>query len=307
MLISIDHGNKQIKTMHHVFTSGLYESDTVPPLGQDILKYNGKYYSIAQKRIPYMKDKTVDDRFFILTLFAIAYELRDLPEKKEIYDIQIAAGLPPKHFNGLNKRFTDYFMHSRDEREIISFEFNDQIYSIKINDVQLVPQCYGAAVTRYEKIKKSSRVYIIDIGGFTLDYLLFEAGKTDFSVCDSLENGVILLYNNIISGVSNTYDRLLSERDIDDILMERDEMFDDKIRNYVIAQAENFVSDIINSLRERGLDLFSTKVVLTGGGAILLERYFARTGRLKDYLLIDDIAANVKGFEMVYQMRKGSR
>ncbi len=78
--------------MGSVFISGLYESDTVPPLGQAILKYHGKYYSVAQKRIPYMKDKTVDDRFFILTLFAIAYELRELPEKKEIYDIQIAAG-----------------------------------------------------------------------------------------------------------------------------------------------------------------------------------------------------------------------
>ena len=87
MLISVDHGNKQMKTKNHIFTSGLYESDTVPSFGQDILKYNGKYYSIIQKRIPYMKDKTTDERFFVLTLFAIAYELEHMPEKKEIYDI----------------------------------------------------------------------------------------------------------------------------------------------------------------------------------------------------------------------------
>ena len=31
MLISIDHGNKQIKTNHRTFVSGLRESDTKPP------------------------------------------------------------------------------------------------------------------------------------------------------------------------------------------------------------------------------------------------------------------------------------
>lgn len=307
MLISVDHGNKQMKTKNHIFTSGLYESDTVPSFGQDILKYNGKYYSIIQKRIPYMKDKTADERFFILTLFAIAYELQHLPEKKEIYDIQLAAGLPPKHFSGLSERFADYFKKRRNETEIISFEFNQKPISIHINDVLLVPQCYGAAVTRYEKIKNYSRVYMIDIGGFTLDYLLFENGKIDLSVCDSLENGVILMYNNIISGVSSTYDKLLSERDIDDILLGKDELFDDGVRNYVMQQAENFVVDIVNSLRERGLDLTSAKVVFTGGGSILLEKFFMKTGRIKDHLLIDDIAANVKGFEMLYYMRNGSR
>lgn len=127
------------------------------------------------------------------------------------------------------------------------------------------------------------------------------------SVCDSLENGVILMYNNIISGVSSTYDKLLSERDIDDILLGKDELFDDGVRNYVMQQAENFVVDIVNSLRERGLDLTSAKVVFTGGGSILLEKFFMKTGRIKDHLLIDDIAANVKGFEMLYYMRNGSR
>ena len=37
MLISIDHGNKQIKTVHKTFTSGLCESETRPPFGQDVL------------------------------------------------------------------------------------------------------------------------------------------------------------------------------------------------------------------------------------------------------------------------------
>ena len=43
MLIAIDHGNKQIKTVHtQPFTSGLIQGDT-PGFGTDCLTYQGKY------------------------------------------------------------------------------------------------------------------------------------------------------------------------------------------------------------------------------------------------------------------------
>ena len=75
MLIAIDHGNKQIKTVHtQPFTSGLIQGDT-PGFGTDCLTYQGKYYTLTDQRIPYRRDKTEDERFFILTLFAIAYEI----------------------------------------------------------------------------------------------------------------------------------------------------------------------------------------------------------------------------------------
>ena len=41
MLIAVDHGNKQIKTVHAPpFTSGLIQSDT-PGFGTDALAYRG--------------------------------------------------------------------------------------------------------------------------------------------------------------------------------------------------------------------------------------------------------------------------
>ena len=66
MLIAIDHGNKQIKTNHRTFTSGFCESVTPPPFGKDVLFYKEKYYTLSDKRIPYMRDKTADERYFIL-------------------------------------------------------------------------------------------------------------------------------------------------------------------------------------------------------------------------------------------------
>ena len=95
MLISVDHGNKLIKVLHHApFTSGLQESDT-PPFGGETLKYQGKYYTLSEKRIPYHRDKTEDDRFWILTLFAIAYEIEAVGGySQNIIRIQLAVGLP---------------------------------------------------------------------------------------------------------------------------------------------------------------------------------------------------------------------
>ena len=68
MLIGVDHGNKQIKTVHcEPFVSGLKQSVT-RPFGQNVLRYQNTYYTLSTERIPYRKDKTEDDRFFILTL-----------------------------------------------------------------------------------------------------------------------------------------------------------------------------------------------------------------------------------------------
>ena len=51
MLIAIDHGNKQIKTLHHTpFTSGLIQSDA-PGFGNDVLQYQGKYYKIGRAHV----------------------------------------------------------------------------------------------------------------------------------------------------------------------------------------------------------------------------------------------------------------
>lgn len=55
MLIAIDHGNKQVKTVHgNAIVSGVQKSKT-RPYGRDVLKYGGSYYTLSAQRIPYQK------------------------------------------------------------------------------------------------------------------------------------------------------------------------------------------------------------------------------------------------------------
>ena len=47
MMIPIDHGNRNMKTEHFTFTSGLVESDSRPALGE-YMHYNGRYYALTE-------------------------------------------------------------------------------------------------------------------------------------------------------------------------------------------------------------------------------------------------------------------
>lgn len=120
MLIAVDHGNKQIKTVHTPpFTSGLIQSDT-PGFGTDALAYRGKYYTLTDQRIPYRRDKTEDERFFILTLFAIAHEIEAMGQYSgSLMRVQLAVGLPPAHFGVQARRFINYF----NGRGAVAFQF----------------------------------------------------------------------------------------------------------------------------------------------------------------------------------------
>lgn len=46
MLISIDHGNSAIKTLNFSFISGLSEHTVKPPITDEILEYNGSYWTL---------------------------------------------------------------------------------------------------------------------------------------------------------------------------------------------------------------------------------------------------------------------
>lgn len=190
MLIAIDHGNKQIKTVHAMpFTSGLIQSDALG-FGTDYLAYQGKYYALTDQRIPYRRDKTEDERFFILTLFAIAYEIEATEQYSDnLMRVQLAVGLPPAHFGVQAKRFTVYF----EGRGAISFQFHGKAYAIFIESATCFPQSFSAAAATIKGLASIPKVLVVDIGGFTADYVCLRNGVPDMAACDSMESGVILI------------------------------------------------------------------------------------------------------------------
>ena len=217
VLISVDHGNKSIKTPNTLFTSGLISSEGLQGFKTDYICWNGRYYTLTEQRISYLRDKTEDERFYVLTLFAIAKELerRKAAETLDPIDITLLIGLPPAYYEQLHSRFEQYFLR---RREAIDFEYNGKYYSIRISKVLSYPQAFAAAVTQYSTLKTYSVAYIIDIGGFTIDVLKLRNGRPDLAVVESFEKGVITLYNSITSKCNALYARILEDCDIDEVI-----------------------------------------------------------------------------------------
>ena len=60
-------------------------------------------------------------------------------------------------------------------------------------------------------------------------------------------------------------------------------------------------------LRERMIDLRSGTVVFVGGGAILLRRQIEASGKIGRLIFVDEINANAKGYEFLYQLEMAGR
>ena len=304
MLIAIDHGNKQIKTINcEPFTSGLLESDT-QPFGKDILMYKGKYYQVTDQRIPYRKDKTEDERFFILTLFAIAREIEEQGFfHPGVMRVQLAVGLPPAYYGTHYQSFIRYFL----DRGTVSFSYRGKTYSILIDNVGCYPQSYAAALTMFQTLSTIPKALVLDIGGMTADYLQIKYGEGDLSVCDSLENGVIRLYNRIESKVRAEQDILLTEREIDAILLGTEVQVPFGVASVVERLAQEFIADLLSALRERQLELKSGPVIFVGGGSILLRKQIQKSGKVSNPLFVEDIRANARGYEVLYKLSQNGR
>ena len=184
MVLGIDQGNGNIKTASCVFPCGFKKQETKPSelFSKDILKYKGLYYSLTQNRFSYEIDKTQNENCLILTLFAIAKEIkaRVMKGKAEFdwnrdfkgfvgKDVVLAVGLPPAHFEKMRDNFKKYFIEAA--RYGLDFKYNGKSFSFHIREIYVFPQNYAAMmIYKPELIKKYSTVHGIDFGEGTLVY-----------------------------------------------------------------------------------------------------------------------------------------
>lgn len=122
---------------------------------------------------------------------------------------------------------------------------------------------------------------------------------------DSLENGVITLYNRIKAKVNADLDMLLDESDIDTVLKEQPTEYDDTVIRIIQEQAQAFIDDLFGKLRERMIDLRSGKTVFVGGGSVLLKKQIENSGKVGSALFVENISANARGYELLYQASCG--
>lgn len=295
MLIAIDHGNYAIKTVNHSFISGLSEHTVKPPMTDEILEYEGKYWTLSGRRLSYMRDKTQDDRYFILSLFAIAKELESNGYYQHTERIQLAVGLPPEHYGVLKDKFARYF--KRDDT--IRFVYRDKPYSILIDRVMVFPQAYAAVVPKSSLVVHTLRMFVVDIGGYTTDVLLLKNGKPDLQFCRSLETGIITMNNEIIRKVGALHDMRIEDEHISAVLSGEETILPEVVKETIRSATKLHAQDILNQLRELQVDLRSNPAIFIGGGSILLRPFLENSPLVAKADFVESPNANALGYEML--------
>lgn len=295
MNIGIDHGYYAIKTRHFSFPAGIAVYSHEPYTLQNTLEYGGKFYVCGTGRQPILRNKTENDNYYLLTLAAIAREIKQRGENTEC-SVTLAAGLPLAGFGREKKFFREYLLRSS---QPVCFKFEGVPYKITIEDVKLFPQGYSAIAIHPELIQNEPSVLLMDIGGWTVDLMRLDNGVPNASTCRSLELGMIRCIDEIKEQVRRDVGLSVTDAQVERVLAGKPCSMDEKARSIIRRQGRLYTERLLSAVMESGFDLKAIPVVMLGGGASVVKGNVSpQDGLCRVFALTDD-RVNAEGFERI--------
>lgn len=286
-VIGIDHGWSQIKTSNTCFNTSIKELANDPAFHDNVLEYENRYYAVGEDRLEVLDSKVENENFYLLTLVAIAKELK-IRGRTEA-DVVLAVGLPLTRFSAERKPFIDYL--SKNENVVFSFE--QKLYKIHIASVSVYPQCYAAVAGMLPTFGK--KALVIDVGSWTVDSMLIVNKKPDNSKCDTQNEGLIKCMRAINRISVQLKNRKLDESDIQDYFMTGKTELPSDYKEIMDMQIQEFVDKVCAYQMECGYNFDMLPIYFVGGGAIVMKNFGKYRQSNIHYVL--DVKANAKGFE----------
>ena len=297
--LGVDHGYKNMKTRDCVFPTKLGRLETVPDDRKGILQIKGDVYTENGEDVDYINssDKVSNDNFYMLTLIAIAKELkcRGLDGAR----INIAIGLPQRWFEAQKNSFKKYIMkHSE-----VHFIYEGIKYYIYFENCKVFTQGYAAFLT-LEKLEEylERTVVVCDIGGGTVDIIPVNKGEIDHANSKIDQRGAIWLVNSIQEAAETQLYESVPEDFIINCMINKNakETPQNKYEKLVQSKLINYCEMIFNRLKEFRINVNITPVIFVGGGASIIKNFGSYNLATTEF--ITDIKANVKGYEMIYDL-----
>ena len=276
-VIGIDHGWSGMKTVHEVFTSGCKEISTEPAFTENLLEFGGKYYKIGSRRLEVRDTKVTDENYYMLTLAAVAKELK-IRGKKTAH-VLLAVGLPLTRFGDEKKDFVSY-MHV-----CVYVYLCMCVYA----------QCYAAVIDRIDKFPEKQLV--VDIGSWTVDIMPIINHLPDESVCVTQPHGIITCIQQINKECVRQLNAEVDEYDIQKVMVNGGGDLPEKYQEIIIKEIRDYCRQIYHNIRELGYNMDLTQIIFVGGGAGVMKRFGSLEQRNIQY--IEDVKANAKGYEML--------
>lgn len=289
LIIGVDHGYGNMKTAHRVFMTGLDAMEQEPIVSTNYLKYKDMYYVIGETHLTYQGDKTDTEDFFILTLAALAEELKF----RNIYeaDIYLAAGLPLAWAKSQANDFSNYLMRESD----LQFEFRKEKFRIHISGTVLFPQGF-AAICQAGNMKGFNM--IADIGNGTMNVMQINDGRPLEKSLITEKFGVSCCMKEIQNELTKDYAGDVSEAMIEPLLRNGCSGRTDIVAKKTEHIAGKYAAEIMKRLVNYGYKEGLVNLHIVGGGGCLLKHYTDIAGK-QGVTFIDDICANAKGYEFL--------
>lgn len=286
-VIGIDHGWSTMKTAHSIFTSGVKEISTEPALKDNLLFYEGKYFRIGGRRLEVKPTKVTDENYYLLTLAAVAKELKYRGLKYA--DVFLSVGLPISRFGAEKQDFINYLSRKKE----VSFAFEGEYYRINIVRISVFPQCYAAVAEKLAKYRR--RQLIVDIGSWTMDIMPIEDMVPDEGECFTQEMGLITCMREINEECVRKLNGEIAESDMQYVMRTGDSELTPEYTEIVEATLREFASRVYRIIREHKYNLDLTPITFVGGGAMVMK-LFGESNK-QNIRFIEDIKANAIGYE----------
>lgn len=267
-ILAIDLGNYNIKTSEDfMFISTFTEGEVLNPQGEEVLVFEDRTYMMEKGSFDNEYNKSKKN-YKPNLLYAISISIHE-----DIKEIDLVLGVPVDNI-GITKQFQDELQGKE-----FKWALNGIERCIKINRVATVGEGISAFYT-LNKLKRLSPTILVDIGGRTVNVIIFEKGKLKDKF--TIPQGMIDLYDVIAAKENSVGNRYRAEQIYD--LIERGIIKDTD------EQEKLFIKQIMNEINRRvDIDLYN--LVFSGGGSVALEGHLEAIGDIIE----EGLFANVKG------------
>ena len=293
IIVGVDHGYGNMKTAHRVFRTGVECMEEEPIVSKNFVKYKDKFYVIGESHLVYQGNKTDSEDFYILTLAALAEELkfRGLHEANVI----LAVGLPLAWMKSQGADFRHYLMKEQE----LHFEFRKERYYVHLCGVEIFPQGFAAVVNLGAM---QGMNMLADIGNGTMNVMQIVDNKPLEKSLVTEKFGVGICMKEIQKELSKENGEDISEMLIEPLLrnglQERTDSTAKKVEHIATRYTENIRRRLVDYGYKEGL----VHLYVIGGGGCLIRNYSDLTEKA-GVTFITDICANAKGYETLAEKK----
>lgn len=297
-VIGVDVGYGNTKTAHTCFSSGIKKLPGKPPIATRVIETTAGFYSVGCTKVSVQKSKTDDELMRVLTMAAIAEELKK--NNVTVADVYLGVGVPLTRMGAEKQAFLDYY----NENRRLIFKYEDVQYSVTLLSVDVFPQGYAGVVSLMKDFHKSALV--IDIGSWTVDILPLMEFIPDQTRCKSLPHGTITCMNDINEALRQNLGQDADETTIKDVMINGTADIPEEYLLIIKNGLVTYTTSLMDEIRALGFNSDLTQYVFIGGGASIMK-HFLPASEKTNALILDNVYINAKGYEDLIRHKMGGR